>query len=55
MILGLTIQKPSEFKKFKEESIQVFADLKTQINQWCASKGAPSLPDSLFHPPLALP
>lgn len=47
---GLAVNKPDQFPHFREHWSDTFCSLKFRINNWCAFKGAPQLPDTLFHP-----
>jgi len=39
-----------EWEDFREKFNQLFSKLHNQINEWCASKGAPLLSDNRLHP-----
>ena len=47
---GLSIEKDNEFSGFREQWKHIFKHLKNRINSWCSSKGAPDLPENIFHP-----
>jgi UDP:flavonoid glycosyltransferase YjiC (YdhE family) len=42
--------KTQDWDSFREQWNEIFKDLKSDLNEWVVSRGAPKLPEGLFHP-----